>query len=146
MILHQHEAAESGAEMAIAPLWQRCQDGLSVRRDPAFTLVTGGTRRNHQVLHQKRLMTLEARSFCARDVRHLLLDADPRRHLAAEPRFCVLMGFGRSVAWSMPLGLIVGRPFRPFGRAISSRCNNSLFQNGNLAEQFNQQSLKGWTA
>src|SRR5271170_7661257 len=34
-----------------------------------------------------------------------------------------LLGFGGSVSLSMPLGLIVGRPFKPFSRAISSRCS-----------------------
>src|SRR5208283_5032594 len=41
-------------------------------------------------------------------------------------RFAFLTDFGGSVALSMPLGLlglIVGRPFRPFRRAISSRCS-----------------------
>src|SRR3979411_3166513 len=36
-------------------------------------------------------------------------------------RFCFLAGCGGSVALSMPLGLILGRPFRPFRAAISSR-------------------------
>ena len=44
MILHQHEAAEFGTEMTIDPFWQRCQDGASIRRDPAFALVTGRAR------------------------------------------------------------------------------------------------------
>src|SRR5271165_3540647 len=38
-------------------------------------------------------------------------------------RFPFLAGFGGSVALSMPLGLIGGRPFRPFRRAISSHCS-----------------------
>src|SRR5208282_2815424 len=38
-------------------------------------------------------------------------------------RFPFVAGFSGSVALSMPLGLILGRPFRPFRRAISSRCS-----------------------
>src|ERR1700729_4188124 len=40
-----------------------------------------------------------------------------------------LLGLGGSVPLSMPLGLMSGRPFRPFRRAISSRCSASVFSN-----------------
>src|ERR1700722_17894933 len=36
-------------------------------------------------------------------------------------------GFAGSVPLSMPLGLIVGRTFKPFSRAISSRCSEAVF-------------------
>src|SRR3954452_16707682 len=42
-------------------------------------------------------------------------------------RFAFSAGFGGSVALSMPLGLRVGRPFKPFRRAISSRCSATIF-------------------
>src|SRR6202035_3249968 len=38
-------------------------------------------------------------------------------------RISDLLGFGGSVPLSMPLGLMLGRPFKPFRRAISSRCS-----------------------
>src|SRR5271166_1160487 len=41
-------------------------------------------------------------------------------------RFPFLAGLGGSVAWSMPLGLMAGRPFRPFRRAISSRSSLTI--------------------
>ena len=41
MVLHQHETAKFGTEMAIDPLRQRRQDRLAIRRDPTFTQVTG---------------------------------------------------------------------------------------------------------
>ena len=81
--------------MAIDPIWQRCQDRPAIRGDPALALVTGGTRRNHQVLHQERLVALEARSFRDRDLHHLILDANTRCHLAAEPPLPLLSGPGR---------------------------------------------------
>jgi hypothetical protein len=38
-------------------------------------------------------------------------------------RFSFLAGLGGSVPLSMPLGLIVGRPFKPFRLATPSRCS-----------------------
>ena len=60
-------------------------ESSAIRRDPTFALVTGRAYRNHQILHQKRLMTLESRSVRDRDFHHLIFDANPRCHLAAEP-------------------------------------------------------------
>jgi hypothetical protein len=62
MVLHQHEAAEFRTEMAFNPDWQWSQHRPPVRRYPAFSLVTGRTYRNHQVLHQKGSVTLEPKS------------------------------------------------------------------------------------
>src|SRR5215213_5732280 len=42
-------------------------------------------------------------------------------------RFSCSTGFAGSVALSMPLGLMPGRPFNPFRRAISSRCSPTIF-------------------
>ena len=36
MILHQHETAQVGAEMSCGSFGECCDDGLAVRRDPAF--------------------------------------------------------------------------------------------------------------
>ena len=91
-------------------------------------------------------MTLAAGSFRDRDCHDVIFDADLRCDLAAEPPLASLPGFGGSVPLSMPLGLMVGRPFRPFSRAISSRCSAAVFPGGDFAEQFNQQSLKLCTA
>ena len=85
MVLHQNEATEFRAKMAIDPLWQRCQDRSPIRRDPAFALVTGRANRDHQVLNQKRLVALEARSRRDHGFDHLIFNADPRRHLATAP-------------------------------------------------------------
>src|SRR5271165_5447675 len=45
------------------------------------------------------------------------------RTLPRPGRFSRLRGFAGLVALSMPLGLMSGRPFSPFSRAISSRCS-----------------------
>ncbi len=44
-----------------------------------------------------------------------------------KPPFDPQAAVAGSVALSMPLGLMVGRPFRPFRRAISSRCSATTF-------------------
>src|SRR5450631_4366175 len=82
MVLHQNEAAKFRAEMPFDPLRQRRQDRSSIWRHPAFALVTGRAHGNHQILNQKRLVSLEARSGRDRGVHHLLFNAYPRRDLA----------------------------------------------------------------
>src|SRR4051812_38730505 len=42
-------------------------------------------------------------------------------------RFAFSPSLTGSVAWSMPLGLMAGRPFKPFRRAISARCSATVF-------------------
>src|SRR5271168_3857818 len=68
-------------------------------------------------------MALETRTFRDRDLHHLVFNFDPRRHLATESPLPFFAGFSGSVASSMPLDLIMGRPFSPFRWAISSRCS-----------------------
>jgi hypothetical protein len=57
-------------------------------------------------------------------------------------RFPCIPGLGGSVALSMPLGLMPGRPFNPFSRAISSRCsafvrsNTAIFSNSLATSSF----------
>ena len=148
MILHQHEAAEFGAEMAIDPLRQRGQDGASVRRDPAFALVKCGAGRNHQVLHQKRLVALEARAFRhGRGFHHPVLNDDPGRHLAAPPRLLLLGGLGRLRSLVHAARFDGGAAFQAFQTGdLVALFGNNLFQGRNFAEQLNQQSLKLCTA
>jgi hypothetical protein len=89
---------------------------------PALAAVADRMHRHHEFLHQVGLVALEARSgravaFNTRSstlTRGLTL---PRRGL-----FPGRVGPAGVVAFSMPLGLISGRPFNPFSRAISSRC------------------------
>jgi hypothetical protein len=128
MIVHQHEAAQVRTEMAIDPRRQGGQDRLAIRRDPALAQIARRPGRNHQLLHEKGLVAFEARSRRhRRRLDHLVLDNDPRRHLATQPPLRLLGGLHRLVALSMPLGLIAGRLFKPFRRAISSRCSPTIF-------------------
>src|ERR1019366_9553435 len=82
MVLHQHEAAEFRSEMSLDPLWQWGQDRPPVRRHPAFALVTGRAYRNHEVLHQKGLVPLEAGSGRDLGLDHFLLNTDAGHDLA----------------------------------------------------------------
>src|ERR1700678_2705737 len=82
MVLHQHKAAKFRTEMACNPDWQWSEDRPPVGRYPAFSLVTGRTYRNHQVLHQKGFVTLEARLERNLGLEHLLFNADAGRDLA----------------------------------------------------------------
>jgi hypothetical protein len=54
---------------------------------------------NHQVLQQEGLMTLEARSLRDRYLHHLVLDGDPRRHLARNRRFPFLLSRVVHATW-----------------------------------------------
>ena len=122
VILHQHEAAQLRPEMAADAAGQRRHDGLAGRRQPALATVAHHPRGQHQILHLVRLVALELRARRTRHPQHLGLRRDPRRHLAAAAALAPLAASFGSVASSMPLGLIDGRPLSPFSRAISSRC------------------------
>src|ERR1019366_5815008 len=147
MVLHQHEAAEFGAKMAFDSLRQRCQDRPSIRRDPALPLVTGRAYRDHQILHQKRLMALEARSRRDHGLDHLVFNVDPRRHPAAAPPLLHFGGARRISALVHATGFDIGTALQAFQTcdlfALPADC---LFQGGNFTQKFNQQSLKLWTA
>ena len=129
MVLHQHEAAEFRTEMAFNPVWQWCQDRPSVRRYPTFALVTGRAYRNHQVLHQKGFVTLEARTNRNFSLDHLLFNVHPWRDLARPGRrMSSPVSAGRSLvhaAW-----LDRGAPFQ-------------TFQTGDLFAQFYDGLLQG---
>jgi len=83
MVVHQHEATQVRAEVPPGPLGQRRDDGLSVRRHPAFTPVADRMHRQHKLLHQVALVALEARSRRGHRFQHSILDADARSDLAA---------------------------------------------------------------
>jgi len=147
MVLHQNEATKFRAKMTINSLWQRCQDGSSVRRDPALALVTGCANRDHQILHQKRLVALEARPRRDHRFDHPIFNADARGHLATAPpllkrdrrrRLCAFVHATRLDIGTTPQAFQTGNLFaQPADR---------LFEDGNFTQNFNQQSLKLWTA
>jgi len=148
MVLHQHEAAQFGSEVAVDPLWQRSQDRPAIGRDPAFALVTDRVHRNHEVLHQKGFMTLKARPRRDLGRDHFLFHVDPRRDLApATSALLFLCRFRR-------LGAFVHAAWFDFGATLKAfqtgdffpQFSDSLRQGGDFSEQFNQESLKLWTA
>ena len=104
-----------------AAVRQRRHDRLALRCQPALPAVAQHPRGDHQLLHLVRLVALNCEpggtvtrsTSVSGTTRGVTL---PRlRRLARLP-----LGFA-AVAFSMPLGLIDGRPFKPFRRAISSR-------------------------
>ena len=147
MVLHQHEAAQFRTKMAFDPLRQWGQDRPAIRRDPAFALVTGRADRNHEVLHQKGLVPLEAGSGWDLGRDHLLFNSDPGRDLAPTTpplifhRFRLrgtLVHAARFDARAALQTFQTGDFFALFG--------NGLLQGGDFTEQFDQQSFKLWTA
>jgi len=83
VVLGEHEAAQVRAEMSDDTGWQWRQHRLPVRRRPAFATVTDDPGLQHQLLHDERLVALEARPRRRRRLHHPILDADPRSRLAA---------------------------------------------------------------
>ncbi len=125
MILGEHEAAQFRSKMpGDAGRQWRCH-GCAVRRLPALATEIHDMRTDHQVLHHKIRVPFEARPLrrsCDLTVRSSWIDS-----------FDVLLPFRRvsppavrgvfgSVALSIPLGLMFGRPGPPLRRVISSRC------------------------
>ena len=122
VVLHQSVASQLRPEMAADAAGQRCDHRLARGRQPAFAPIPHHSCRQHQVLHLVRPVTLELDAFGAAARR--TSDSTATRGVALPRPRCLPglpMRFG-SVPFSMPLGLIEGRPFKPFTRAISSRC------------------------
>ena len=132
--------------MTINPLWQRCQDAASIGCHPPLALVTGRAHRNHEILNQKRLVTLEARSWRDRGVHDPLFDGDPRSDLApASPlhQRTGLRWLGTFFHAARPDSRASFQAFQT--RVLLAQLTDNLFQGGDFAKQFNQQSLKLWT-
>ena len=126
VILHQYEATQLWAKMAANAARQRRHDRLALRRQPALSAIAYHSRCQHQLLHLVGLVTFELRTPRMRtrntSVSGTTRDVTlPRRRRLTRlpPRF-------NPVAFSIPLGLIDGRPLRPFSRAISSRCTSTI--------------------
>src|ERR1700689_1316359 len=147
MIVHQHEAAEFGTEMAIDPLGQRWQDRTSIRRAPAFAPITGRAYRNRQVLNQKWLMPLQRPTCRGRGFRHSVFDGNPRRHLTAASRLLLPGGLRWPGARVHAAGFDVGAALQAFQtRDLFAQFSVGLFQSGDFTKQLYQQSLKLCTA
>ena len=133
--------------MAVDPHRQRRQDRPPVGRDPALALVTGRAHRNHEVLHQKRLVSLEARAwrdrplitFSSTVTRGVTLPR-PRRFsgLIALRRLGALVHAARSDVWTTLQAFQTRDLFAQFG--------GNLLQRGDFTKQFQNQSFKLCTA
>src|SRR4051794_14660802 len=148
MVVHQHEAAQFGTKMAIDPRRQRGQDGASIRRDPTLALIAGGTGRNYQILHQKRLVAPEARAFGDRRGFHYpVFDADPRRHLAPATRRHLEGRLRRLRALVHAARFERGAALQAFQTGdLFALLADHLFQVGDFAKQFDHQSFELRTA
>ena len=92
-------------------------------------------------------MTLEAGPFRDRDLHHLVLDADTRRHFAAKPPLALFAGLGRLCRIVHAARLDRGAALQTFQAGdLLALLANDLFQGDNPAGQLNQQSFKLWTA
>lgn len=83
VVQHQHEAAQLRTEMAADAVRKRDQQRPAIRRKPTFTPVPDHPGPQYQVLRDVGLVPLEARPGRSGQLQHPLLDAHPRRRLAA---------------------------------------------------------------
>ena len=147
MVVHQHEAAQFGAEMPGDPRRQRRQDRHPVRRDPTLALVAGRAHRDHQILHQKRLVALEPRAWRSRRRHHLLLDGDPRGDLAPAPpirRLIALRRLGAFVHAARPDPRTLRQVLQM--RDLRPQVGGNLLQRRDFAKQLQNQGFQLCTA
>src|SRR4249920_104311 len=142
MILHEHEAAEFRTEMTFDPLRQWGQDRLAVGRDPALALVAGRAYRNHEVLHQKGLVSPEAGSGRDLGIDHRLFNADPGCDLAPAGPLLIFGGFSWRGTLVHAARFNVWTTLQTFQTSnLFALLGDGLLQGGDLGEQFDQQSL-----
>ncbi len=136
MVLHQHEAAQFWSEVAFDPVWQWGQYRAAIGRDPAFALVTGRLHRNHQVLHQKGLVPLEAGTGRDLGNDHFLLDANARRDLApATSALLFLCRFRRLGAFVHAARLNIGATLQTFQTGdFLAQSGDGLLQRGEFSK------------
>lgn len=112
-----------------------------------FALVTGRAYRNHEVLHQKGLVPLEAGAGRDLGIDHRLFNADPGCDLAPAGPLLVFAGFSWRTAFVHAARFNVGTALQAFQTGdFLAQFTDGLLQGGDLSEQFDQQSLKLWTA
>jgi len=122
MVLNQHERRSSAPEMTLDAGRQRC-DHRAPSASASVRAVAHDSGPKDDVLHDAILVNLEARTGWHRDLDDPLLVDDPLGGLVTAPRRGLSRAAALAAAFSMPLGvpgLMSGRPFRPFSRAISS--------------------------
>jgi hypothetical protein len=147
MILHQHETPQVGAEMAARPLRQCGDDGPPVRGDPTLSQVADRPHRKHKLLHQIRLVALEARSRRGGCSQHTVLNADAGADFA--PPWTVALPFrlGQFAGLVHAAGLDAGRSLQALQPGdLLALLTDDLLQCRDFAIQLNQQGFKLCTA
>ena len=133
--------------MTLDPLWQWSQDRPTVGRNPALALVPGRAHRNHEVLYQKGLMPLEAGAGRDLGIDHRLFNADPRCDLTPTGSLLVFAGCYRRATLVYAARFNVWTTLQTFQTSnLFALFGDRLLQGGDLGKQFDQQSLKLWTA
>src|ERR1700733_15289122 len=133
--------------MTVDPLGQCSQDRPTVGRNPALALVTGRAHRNHQVLYQKGLMPLEAAAGWDLGIDHRLFNTNPGCDLTPAGSLLVFGGWYRRATLVHAARFNVWTTLQTFQTSnLFALFGDRLLQGGDLGKQFDQQSLKLWTA
>ena len=121
--------------MAFDTLWQRGQDRPAVGRNPALALVTDRAYRNHEVLHQKGLVPLEAGSGRDLGIDRFLLNADARHDLAPAGPLLICGGFRWRGAFVHAARFNIGATLQTFQTGdFLAQFGDGLLQGGELSE------------
>src|ERR1022692_4054269 len=135
MVLHLHETAEFRSEMALDYFWQWGQDRSTIGCGPAFAPVTGRAYRNHEVLHQKGLVPLEAGSGRDLGIDHFLLNTDARHDLASAGPLLIFGGFRWRGAFVHAARFNIGAALQTFQPGdLLAQFSDGLFQDGDFTE------------
>ncbi len=133
MMLAEYEAAQLGTKMAFDAGRHLRHHIAPVRRQPTFAPIAHDVLAKHQFLHDVVFIPLEHRARRqARDLDDpLFVDRSIGRLGAAASALAGRRSLSLDdSAFSIPEGwlggLMSGRPFRPFSRAISSRCSMTV--------------------
>src|SRR3974377_554819 len=136
MVLHQHKAAQVGAEVTRGPRGQRRDDRLAIWRYPAFAPVADRMHRQHKLLDQIGLVALEARPRRGSDLQHPILDTPAPPDGAARASLPLPAG----LSWLSGLVHAAWLDVRPALQSLQPRdllalLGNGPFQFGTLLEQ-----------
>ena len=143
MMLHQHEAAQLRAEMAADAVGQRRQDGLALRRQPAFAAVTHRPRAEHEILHLVQHVAFELGPRRNPHAKHFGLRLGAERHAASAATCCGLAArrrLGRVLHAARLDGWAAFEALQP--RDLVALRRHDTLQLGHVAEQSYQQSFQ----
>ena len=143
MILHQHKAAQVGAEVPPGSVRQRRDDGVAVRRYPPLAEETDRMDRQHKLLDLIGFIAFEARSrrHCGLD--DPIFDADAGADFSAAGTLLLLAGLG----WFGGLVHAAGFDIRAAFQALQpgdlfTQFDHGLLEGGHFSQQFDNQFLQ----